>query len=103
MWVNGIFDVRLEPPRAVRPAFWVLTDTRQLGFLHSNGFFEGQPREFFGLAHMNEHRTAVLTHYYALESASAGRGCHKTAFFYHSTPRCAPKKNTGSGPIFLPV
>ena len=25
---------------------------------------------------MNEHRTAVLTHYYALESASAGRGCH---------------------------
>ena len=68
----------------------ILTNTRQLGFLHSNGFLKaGEPREFFGLAHMNEHRTAVLTHYYALESASAGRGFHKTAFFHHSTPRCA--------------
>ena len=60
------------------------------GFFIPTAFLKaGEPREFFGLAHMNDHRTAVLTHYYALESASAGRGCHKTAFFHHSTPRCA--------------
>ena len=49
----------------------------------------GEPREFFGLAHLNEHRTAVLTHYCALESGSAGRGCDKTVFFDHPTPRFA--------------
>ena len=60
------------------------------GFFIPTAFLKaGEPREFFGLAHLNEHRTAVLTHYCALESASAGRGCDKTVFFDHPTPRFA--------------
>ena len=65
------------------------------GFFIPTAFLKaGEPQDFFGLAHLNEHRTAVLTHYCALESASAGRGCDKTVFFDHPTPRFASKTSS---------
>ena len=44
---------------------------------------------FFSLVRSTKLATRFPTRHHTLKMASAGRGCHKTAFFYHSTPRCA--------------